>query len=33
MSTTLIWQAGVVSVMLIFGVIAFIGYVRLKLKK
>ena len=33
MSTTLIWQAGVVSVMLSFGVIALIGYVRLKLKK
>ena len=33
MSTTLIWQAGVVSVMLIFGVIALIGYVRMKSRK
>lgn len=28
MSTTLIWQAGVVSVMLIFGLIALIGYLK-----
>ena len=33
MSTTLIWQAGVVSVMLIFGAIALIGYVRMKSRK
>ena len=33
MSTTLIWQAGVVSVMLIFGVIALVGYVRMKSRK
>ncbi len=32
MSTALIWQAGVVTVMLIFGIIALIGYVRLKSK-
>lgn len=30
MSTTLIWQAGVVGVMLIFGLIALIGYLKQK---
>lgn len=30
MSTTLIWQAGVVSVMLAFGLIALIGYLKQK---
>ncbi len=30
MSTTLIWQAGVVSVMLVFGLIALIGYLKQK---
>lgn len=28
MNTTLIWQAGVVSMMLIFGLIALIGYLK-----
>lgn len=30
MSTTFIWQAGVVSVMLVFGLIALVGYLKQK---
>lgn len=29
-NTTLVWQAGVVAMMLTFGLIAFIGYLRQK---
>lgn len=29
-NTTLVWQAGVVSMMLLFGITAFIGYMKQK---
>ncbi len=30
MNTTMIWQAGVVSMMAVFGIIALIGYLKAK---